>query len=255
MRVTNIGQVAIALGVIGLGLLGFIYHDFAMNWQPVPAWVRHREALAYLSALILLGSGVGLLLKRSAALSAAILAVFLFSWLILLELPRLVSGYASSYVWLGVGETLEMATGAWILCAVLSKESGANSPVLKNISNKSGRMALVLFALSLILVGQSHFVYVKETAAMVPAWLPRRIGIAYLTGAGHAAAGLALLFGVVPRLAITLEAVMMSLFVLLLHVPGVIAESASRLQWTMLCVALTITGGAWSVSRFVSKRM
>jgi hypothetical protein len=40
----------------------------------------------------------------------------------------------------------------------------------------------------------------------------------------------------------------MSLFVLLIHVPGVTAEPTSRLQWTMLFVAAALTGAGWAVA-------
>jgi len=83
---------------------------------------------------------------------------------------------------------------------------------------------------------------------MVPSWLPYRLGFAYLTGAGHLTAGLALLLGIVPALAATLEASMITSFVLLLHMPGVFSEPHSRLQWTMLSVASAHAGAAWLIA-------
>jgi uncharacterized membrane protein YphA (DoxX/SURF4 family) len=97
--------------------------------------------------------------------------------------------------------------------------------------------------------GLSHFVYAQGTADMVPAWLPDRLGIAYLAGAGHFAAGVAILSGVLPRLAATLEAGMISSFVLLLHLPGAVSAPGNRLEWTMLFVASALAGAAWSVAR------
>lgn len=58
-------------------------------------------------------------------------------------------------------------------------------------------------------------------------------GIAYLTGAGHFAASLGILFAILPRLAATLEAI----------------EPRSRLQWTMLFVASALAGAAWITAR------
>jgi len=79
---------------------------------------------------------------------------------------------------------------------------------------------------------------------MIPAWFPEQLALAYLTGAGHAAAGIAILMNVLPRLAATMEACMMGCFVLFLHIPGVITEPTSRFQWTMMFVAVSITGAA-----------
>jgi uncharacterized membrane protein YphA (DoxX/SURF4 family) len=83
---------------------------------------------------------------------------------------------------------------------------------------------------------------------MIPAWLPAHLGLAYLTGACHFAAGLAILFAVLPRLAATMEACMISLFVLLIHIPAAIREPASRLQWTMVFIATALAGAVWIIS-------
>ena len=246
MRAMGLGHVMVALGILGLGILGLKYDDYAMGWQPVSSDVPYKVILAYLSGGLLLVTGLGVLIKRVAVPSAAVLAAFLLSWLILLQFPRLSPDFFNAGVWLGVGETLELVTGTWMLLAMLAHQ---HSKMRWAASALSVRMASMLFGLSLPLIGLSHFVYVHETAAMVPAWLPMREDFAYLTGAGHIAAGIAILTGVWPRLGVTLEAVMMSSFVLLVHIPGVIKEPTSRFQWTMLCVACTIAGSAWVMSK------
>ena len=53
----------------------------------------------------------------------------------------------------------------------------------------------------------------------------------YLTGAGHVAAGLAILFGVLPRLAAVLEAAQITAFVILAHIPAVFGAPRDRVQW------------------------
>ncbi len=95
--------------------------------------------------------------------------------------------------------------------------------------------------------GLSHFAYADLTAAMIPAWMPARLPLAYLTGAAHVAAGTALLLGVVPALAVRLEAIMMSAFIVLVHLPAVLAQPANREQWTGLCVATALAGAVWVV--------
>ena len=81
-----------------------------------------------------------------------------------------------------------------------------------------------------------------------PSWLPVHFGWAYLTGAGHMAAGLAILLGVLPRLGATLEALMVSTFVLTVHVPGLLGAPGDRDQWTELFVACAIAGAAFLVA-------
>jgi uncharacterized membrane protein len=237
------GQFLYAIGFLGLGILGLIFDDYAMNWQPVPSSFPAHDFFAYVSALILLLSGAGLLVQRFQIQCAVLLTAFLVIWLIALRVPPLLTDFFSVINWLGLAETLEMITGGWLLAIALIQWRG-NSKINWLAHAMSLRSAKFLFAASLPLIGLSHFVYAKETAQMIPEWIPERLALAYLTGAGHVAAGIALLINVMPRLAITAEVSMMSSFVLLLHVPGVVADPTSRFQWTMLCVAVCITGAA-----------
>jgi uncharacterized membrane protein YphA (DoxX/SURF4 family) len=70
----------------------------------------------------------------------------------------------------------------------------------------------------------------------------------YLTGAGHIAAGLAILFGVLPRLAAVLEAVEITCFVILIHLPWVLGAPGDRMKWTMLFVSSSIAAAGWMVA-------
>ena len=94
--------------------------------------------------------------------------------------------------------------------------------------------------------------YSAETAALVPAWLPARTAWAYLTGAGQIAAGLGVLFSILPRLAAGAEATMLSLFTLLVWVPAVVAKPTDRLSWTALLISWAITAAAWVVAGSIS---
>jgi uncharacterized membrane protein YphA (DoxX/SURF4 family) len=116
------------------------------------------------------------------------------------------------------------------------------------------RVAQVLFGLTCVFYGSSHFVYADYTAGMVPAWLPNRLALAYLTGLGHLAAGVGIIVGILPRLAATLEAIMMSLFGLLVWVPSFFAQprpqwaTPPQNQWSELVVNLVLAASACIVA-------
>jgi uncharacterized membrane protein len=252
MRSPGAGPLLFAIGMAGLGVLSLIYRDFALNWQPVPTWVPWRAPLALLSGAMLAAGGIGMLFRKTAQGAAALLTINVLVWLVLLELPRVVASPSVEAMWLGVGETLALVSGGWISFVSLSRpvRQWSAAPV----SDSQLRVGRLLFGLALLPIGLSHFVYASDTAQMVPAWLPARTALAYVTGGGHAAAGLGLLLSVVPALAATLEAVMMSSFVLLIHIPGVVHAPTDRLQWTMLSVATALAGSAWTVAGSFSRR-
>jgi uncharacterized membrane protein len=244
MRVVGPGHFLFAAGLAGLGVLSIGSGDFALAWQPVPAWVPWRESLAHASGVLLLAGGVGMLVKRIAAPCALVMTIYLLSWVLLLQAPRAAQAPLSVGSWMGFAENLWLTGGGWILFASLAGPGDR----LHTQFAAGIRVARLLFGVSCIELGLSHFVYADVTAGMVPAWLPDRLGFAYLTGGAHIAAGIGILFAILPRLAATLEAIMISLFVLLVHAPGVVSAAAGRLQWTMLFVASALAGAAWLVA-------
>ena len=114
------------------------------------------------------------------------------------------------------------------------------------------RIAQFLFAISLLPIGLSHFMYLRETVSLMPKWLPFKNGWAYLTGAGHIAAGLGVLFSIVPRLAATLEAAMLSIITIVIWVPVVAARPTVRVNWTALIISGAITAAIWVVAENIS---
>jgi len=75
--------------------------------------------------------------------------------------------------------------------------------------------------------------------------LPPALFWVYLTGAGHVAAGLSFVSGIATRLASFWLTIMFACFVVLLHLPCVVADPTNRIEWTMLGIATSLTGAAW----------
>jgi uncharacterized membrane protein len=243
----KLDRVFFALGLIGLGVLSIVFGDFALQWQPVPEWVPGRVYLAYASGAVMIAAGAGLLSRRTAAFSSGVLLVYLLLWLLSLKLPHVVMAPLLEFNWLGFGEIAVIVAADLVLFA--ADRGQPESSKLKFATGESGmRIARVVFGLALIPIGLSHFVYAPQTIGFVPAWLPFRPGWAYLGGAGHIAAGLGVLFGVVPRLAAMLEAGMIGVFTALVWVPLVVREPTSQLQWTGFLVSWTIATAAWVVA-------
>ncbi|HYK37380.1 DoxX family protein [Alloacidobacterium sp.] len=253
---TSIQQPAMtffAAGMIGLGVLALTFGDFALVWQPVAAWVPGRTALAYVSGVLMLATGIGLLFRATVAWSVRILFPYLILWS-LLKIPALFVAPQIEGVWLGFGELAVLLSGGWVLFARLS-ELKAGSKLASISGDKGVRIAKYFFAIWVIPIGLSHFIYLKETANFVPAWLPFRTGWACLTGAGHIACGLAVLFSVIPRVAAMLEAAMIGAFTLLVWGPAIIAKPRDRFAWTAFFISWAIGSAAWVVaSNIATKR-
>jgi uncharacterized membrane protein len=227
------GRLVFQVGLIGFGAVSLVFRDFIMDVQPVPAWVPGRTLLAVISGILLIATGVGLSVPAFARTASRMLFGYLVLWVLLLEIPSVVMQPLVEVTWLNLGQVSTFALGGWFLLA-----DGKRDP----------RLARILTGLALIPIGLSHFVYFQASLGFVPRWLPAPAFFSSLAGAGHLAAGLGLLFGVLPRLAAMMEAAMVMSFALLVWVPGIVAAPADRQQWTDFWVTWAVGAAAWVVA-------
>lgn len=255
MRTVRLGRAILAVASVALAVWSFAFGHFAV--QSLPDWMPWREPWVYGSALVLLVAGIGLCFSRTAlpsvlafgacqAVGAAICV------------PGIASQPRSIGAWYPLCEALTSLVGAWVLYALLRRQSQESAAGMA--TEHAMRLALVLFGLTCVFYGWSHFLYADYTASMVPAWLPGHLPVAYFTGAAHIAAGVAIVFGILPGLAATLEATMMSLFGLLVWVPSFFTVPRPTWarqppnQWSELVVNVALAAAAWIVAIYLGKQ-
>ncbi len=235
-----------ALGALALGLVGLAWDDFALQWQPVPAGVPGRAALACVFAAALVAAAVAVNLRPAGAVGAAALCG-LFALVVLLHAPEVVTHPLVVGAWSGLAEQLALCSAGLIAWALLAapggRAAGAGAP---------GRYA---FGACLLVFGLAHFIYLDFTAGMVPKWLPPgQTFWAVVTGVAHVAAGVAILARRWAHLAAVLLAVMFAGFGILIHAPLLLADPHSHLNWVMNAMNLALTGSAWVMADALAAR-
>jgi uncharacterized membrane protein len=164
-------------------------------------------------------------------------------WALVLHPARVLAG--EGLAWLALAEILAVAAGAWSLYWL-----GSNAA----FRERAIELGATFFGLMLPVFGIAHFLYIDFTASFIPAWIPWRVFWAWFTGAGHIAAGLAIVTRVIPNVGSTLLAIMFSGFVLLVHIPRILADSDARLEWHLLSTALLLTGAAWITAAALARK-
>jgi uncharacterized membrane protein len=240
-------RLAFAAALAGLGVLGLIYGNSSEIWEPLPKSLPGRPVVVCSCSLILLAGGLGLVLRPFAVQACRVLLALLLLWLVLLKLPPLLLAPKVAVGWESFAETAILSAGGW--CLFAAHAGPWERRHLAAAVGASGiRAARALLIAALPMIGVSHFVYHGLTASLVPKWLGFSLGWTYLTGAASLAAAAGMLFGVVARLAASLEAAMLWAFTLLVWVPRIASSPHTQENWSELCISAAIAGGAWLVA-------
>jgi len=245
MRIASAGQALFAATMIAVGIIGMIKGNFTAVWQPVYK-VPASQVLAYLCASICVACGIGLLLQRTAALSARVFFVYLLLYLLVLRLPGLSRGLPVDVYW-SLSQTLVLLAAAWVLYAWFAGDWDRQRFGFVT-SDKGLRIARALYGVAMIPFGIAHFQYLEHTASMVPSWLPAHVAWAYFTGWAFIAAGVAILIGVGARLAAVLSTLQMGLFLALVWIPAMATRPLNRFEWGEVLVNCVLTAAGWVVA-------
>lgn len=115
--------------------------------------------------------------------------------------------------------------------------------------NNLDKIGKIVFALPFGVFGLMHFMAGDAMAGMVPSFLPGGVFWVYLAGAALLAACISLLIGKMTKMASLLLAALMLIFVLTIHLPGVMAGGdAAQMSMSGLLKDLALAGAALFIS-------
>ena len=225
---------AFAMGAFSVQYFLFLHHPESLVNIPPYSVVRPLSGflvgLGLLIAAVCIASGI-----RGALASKLLGAAFLLDFLIF-HVAQLYSNLASGNLRTRAFETLTLAGAAFGLGAIFSRKSSAPAGPVDATVN-FGRL---LVTVSLVIFGVQHFMYHTFIASLIPAWMPARIFLAYFTGAAFLAAALSFATGRLARVAGLLLALMLFIWVIILHAPLVAHSPHSANLWSSMFVAFTM---------------
>ncbi len=104
----------------------------------------------------------------------------------------------------------------------------------------------LFFSVPMAVFGAYHFTATRFVVLVVPSWIPAHRFWVYLVGIALFAAALSIVVRIQAPLAATLLAIMLFLFVVLIHIPNVVANPHNRIAWTAGLRDLAFSGGAFA---------
>jgi uncharacterized membrane protein YphA (DoxX/SURF4 family) len=244
----RIGFHLYGLAAAALGLVGIVWGDFALVWQPVPAAVPGRTILAYMVGAALLSAGAAMQWRRTAVLGAEALTTLYALGVLLLHVPQVARHPMIFAAWAGLAEQLALVAGGLTAYAAAARIDAA-------LAARLSKVGCVTLGVCLFGFGLAHFIYAEETAAYVPKWIPPGQNFwAYATGILHCAAGAAILSGIYAKAAAKWLTAMFVGFGVLVHAPSLFIDPHSHMNWTANAMNLALIGAAWIIAESMAKR-
>ncbi|HKV25463.1 MAG TPA: hypothetical protein VJN93_12790 [Candidatus Acidoferrum sp.] len=188
----------------------------------IPHWIPGHLFWAYFVGIALFATGLSFATRQLSGLSGTLLGTMFCLFVVLLDLPAAVTHPHNRITWILALRELSFAGGAF---AFAGFEKRSASP-----GSGSGLIQAARYIISIpaIFYGVEHFLYPAcvpgvPLARITPAWIPGRLMAAYLCGASLIICGVLILLNKHARLAAAVLGAVISLIVLWIYLPILIA--------------------------------
>ena len=186
----------------------------------VPSYMPWHLFWAYFVGFALLAASSSIATKIQVRWSGLLFGIMMFLFVAMLHIPRALASPGDRLPWTIVVREMSFAGGGWLLAANAMHGSGKSKLIT------AGR---VLIAIAALFFGAEHFLHPTGCPGvplekLMPAWIPGRLLIGYLTGAILVAAGGSILLAKKTRMAATYLGTWIVLLVLFIYGPILIAQ-------------------------------
>ncbi len=247
-----IGRSFIAVALIVFGIQHFVYLEFVSRAFPViPLWIPGHALLACVFGAFLLITGVCIFLQFKARLACVLLGSLILLMFALLLLPSLLSDLKNGVIWTNAGKALVIAGANFLVAASFPKEPHGKFISFLESLIPLGRCFLCGF---FILAAILHFIYAPFVATLIPKWIPAPMFWTYFAAVALIAGAIGMLIPKTAQLAATLSAIMVFIWVIILHIPRALADLHVPNETTATFEALTMCGMAILIAVFAAQK-
>jgi hypothetical protein len=188
----------------------------------VPSYVPWHLFWAYFVGVALLAASLSIATKIEVRWSGLLFGIMLFLFVAMLHIPRVYANPRDRIAWVVAVRDMSFAAGGWILAAGAMREDGKGKLI------PVGRM---LVGIAAIFYGVETFLHPLGMPGvplekLMPAWIPARPLIGYVTAAILVGAGAAILLAKNTRMAATYLGTWIVLLVVFIYAPVLIAALA-----------------------------
>src|SRR5260370_13307814 len=155
----------------------------------VPSYMPWRLFWAYFVGFALLCASLSIATKIQVRWSGLLFGIMMFLFVAMVHIPRVLANPGDRFQWTIVIREMSFAGGSWILAANAMQGPGKSKLIT---------VRRVLIAIAALFFGVEHFLHPAACPGVplekpIPAWIPARLLIGYLTGALLLVAGASIL--------------------------------------------------------------
>jgi uncharacterized membrane protein len=185
----------------------------------VPSYMPWRLFWAYFVGCALLAASLSIATKIQLRWSGLLFGIMMFLFVAMLMIPGALANPHNRIAWTLVFRESSFGSGAWILAGKALREQGRGQ-----IGSKLITVGRVVIAIAAMIYGVEHFLHPANVPGvplekLMPAWIPGRLLISYLTGAILLVAGASILLGKKTRIAATYLGTWIVLLVVFIYGP------------------------------------
>jgi len=209
---------------IPLAVFGTLHLSDVESVLPiVPSYMPWRLFWAYFFGFALLAASLSIAAKIQVRWSGLLFGIAMFSFVAMLMIPGVFASPRDRFAWTFVFRESSFGGGGWMLAGNALREQGHGQ------SEKLITVSRVLVAIAAIFYGVETFLHPLSAPGvplekLMPAWIPARLLIGYLTGAILVVAGIGILLAEKTRVAATYLGAWIVLLVLFVYGPILIAS-------------------------------
>ena len=251
------GRIFYGIAIAEIGLQTIYYKDFPyMLLPPNHTAIPGLAIIAIIFGLLLALAGVCIVFEKipgliSLLLGGVLLLIFCF-YFVPYELIA-TSDYMHLTEWENAEKELALAGGALVIAGCFPVQ---NENSVTRFLGKLIPLGAILFVIPIISFGILHFMYGPDVASMVPSWIPYHLFWIYFAGAALIGSGVAIVLKIKVGLFAFLLGLMIFLWVILLHIPLVVAAAPADMgdQITSAIIALAYSGVAFVIAGVANKK-
>lgn len=234
------GHIFIAVAMIAFGIQHFNYLDFITRvFAPLPTWIPAHAMFAVIAGVFLCLTGAAIIQKTNACILSLALAGAILLMFIIFQLPNLIAHLNNPMIWTNAGKALVLAGVSLIAAGSVAKEEPKTCVKLSVPMISLGKLFLSGF---FILAAIMHFIYADFVATLIPTWIPAHLFWTYFAAIALIAGAVGMFIPKTEFYAAALTALMIFLWVILLHAPRALADLHNANETTAFFEALAMCG-------------